>query len=230
MDSAALLSHLRRELAAFRACLHGDLSPPIEHCGEWTLRDLAGHMGGSNLWAATAVTDQRGGYEAPAAPRAPAALVRWFDASSETLLRALDTNPSTPAWTFHPPQTVGFWQRRRCLETLVHRWDAEHALGAVGPIDAELAAEGVAEVFDTIAPRQMARGRAQPPRCALRVQADDIGASWTYGPGAPVATVTATAANLLLLLWSRKPGNDPAIAWTGDRQAGQHILDSPLVG
>jgi hypothetical protein len=47
-----------------------------------------------------------------------------------SLLRALDTEPSTPAWTFHPPHTVGFRQRRRCLEALIHRWDAERAGGA----------------------------------------------------------------------------------------------------
>ncbi|MEU1371767.1 maleylpyruvate isomerase family mycothiol-dependent enzyme, partial [Streptomyces sp. NPDC005803] len=42
--------------------------------------------------------------------------LRWFEESSATLLTALRTDPSTSAWTFHPPHTVGFWQRRRALE------------------------------------------------------------------------------------------------------------------
>lgn len=49
--------------------------------------------------------------------------------NSTTLLMALDTDPNANAWTFHPPHTVGFWQRRRALKALIHRWDAENALG-----------------------------------------------------------------------------------------------------
>ena len=126
--SAFLLGHLRRELDAFRACLGGDLSVPVEHCGDWTLRDLAEHLGRGNLWAATAVTEGHGHGGYAAVPEEPEA-ARWFQETSATLLDALDTDPSTPAWTFHPPNTVGFWQRRRCLETVVHRWDAEHTWG-----------------------------------------------------------------------------------------------------
>jgi len=228
MDSASLLLHLRRELDAFRACLGVDLSAPVEHCGDWTLHDLAEHLGGSNLWAATAVTEGHGNYKPPPAPREYSPLVRWFDAASETLLTALNTEPFTPAWTFHPPHTVGFWQRRRCLEALVHRWDAEHALGAPRSLDAELAGEGVAEVFGTMAPRQVVRGRAQPPRYALRLEATDTGASWTYGPGAPVAALAASAEDLLLLLWGRMSLDGGVFVWDGDRQAGQRILDGPL--
>lgn len=228
MEPAFLLTHLRRELAVFRDCLRQDLSVPVPHCGDWTLRDLAEHLGTSNLWAAVAVTEGHGDHEPPAAPRDSTALVRWFEDTSATLLAALDTDPSAPAWTFHPPHTVGFWQRRRCLETLVHRWDAEHALGAPRPLDADLAGEGVAEVFDTLAPRQVARGRARPPESALRLEASDTGHSWTYGPGAPAATLTAPAAHLLLLLWGRMPLDDGAFVWTGDEQAGRRVLRGPL--
>ncbi|MFF9625500.1 maleylpyruvate isomerase family mycothiol-dependent enzyme [Streptomyces griseosporeus] len=225
MDSSSLLSHLRRELADFRACLDGDLSAPVEHCGDWTLRDLAEHLGGENLWAAAAVTEGRGDHEAGTAPTERAALVRWFEDSGEMLLAALDTDPDRPAWTFHPPHTVGFWIRRRCLETLVHRWDAELALGTPRPLDARLAGEGVAEVFDTMAPRQVVRGRARPPESALRLHATDTGTSWTYGPGAPVATLTGTAEQLLLLLWGRMPLDDGGrFGWEGDEEAGRRLL------
>ncbi len=229
MDSASYLRHLDQELGAFRSCLGADLTVPVEHCGDWTLRDLAEHLGSSSLWAAAAVTERRGDFRAPAAPRDSDLLVRWFDEAAATLLDALDGDPAAPAWTFHPPHTVGFWQRRRCLETLIHRWDAQHALGVARPFDAELAGEGVAEVFDTIAPRQIARGHARPPRQAIRLDATDTGASWTYGPRAPVAAVAAPAQDLLLLLWGRLPGTADAFAWKGDRQAGLHLLAAPLV-
>jgi hypothetical protein len=78
MDSASYLAYLRRELGAFEACLAGDLAAPVRHCGQWTLHDLADHLGRGNLWTAAAVTDQRGDYEAPAAPRDRVARAGWF--------------------------------------------------------------------------------------------------------------------------------------------------------
>ncbi|MBE1563811.1 maleylpyruvate isomerase family mycothiol-dependent enzyme [Nonomuraea africana] len=230
MDSRDLLAHLGQELMAFRACLDADLEAPIEHCGDWTLRDLAEHLGGSNLWAAVAVMEKRGDYVAAAAPRDRAGLLRWFDRASATLLEALDADPSVEAWTFHPPGTVGFWQRRRCLEALLHRWDAEHALGTASVLPPELAGEGVAEVVDTMAPRQVVRGRARPPGSAVRLDATDTGASWTYGPGAPVAKVSGTAEHLLLMLWGRRPMVDEAFVWEGDVEAGGGVLAGPLTG
>lgn len=229
MEPASLLSHLRRELDAFRACLSRDLSARVEHCGDWTVHDLAEHVGGSNLWAAAAVTEGHGNLQHPPAPREPSALARWFDDAAATLLNTLDADASLPAWSFHPPHTVGFWQRRRCLEALVHRWDAENALGEPDPLDADLAGEGVAEVLDTMAPRQVARGRALPPPVALRLEATDTGVRWTYGPDAPVAILAGTAEDLLLLLWGRKAVNEEAFTWKGDQQAGERLMSGPLV-
>ena len=71
------------------------------------------------MWAAVAVTEKRGDYEGPAAPRDPADLAKWLSGTADALLAALDTDPSTSAWTIAPPPTAGFWQRRRCLETLI---------------------------------------------------------------------------------------------------------------
>ncbi|WP_062207179.1 maleylpyruvate isomerase family mycothiol-dependent enzyme [Streptomyces sp. NBRC 109706] len=229
MESALLLHHLHTGLTAFRACLDGDLSAPVAHCGDWTLLDLAEHLGSENIWAATAVTEGHGdGGGGGPAPRERAALIRWFEDTSRTLRTALDTDPAAEAWTFHPPRTVGFWQRRRALETLVHRWDAESALGAARPLDPELAGEGVAEVFDTMAPRQVARGRARPPRQALRLTATDTGASWVHGAGVPAATISAPAEQLLLLLWGRIPTTSPALHWAGDRETALAVLAGPL--
>ncbi|MQA02086.1 MAG: maleylpyruvate isomerase family mycothiol-dependent enzyme [Streptosporangiales bacterium] len=229
MDSAAYLTHLRNEMTSFAACLDGDLDTPVEHCGDWTLYDLADHLGNGHLWSAAAVTERRKDYRGPAAPRDPKALATWFDQTCTVLLTVLDTDPSTEAWTFFPPHTVAFWQRRRCLEALVHRWDAEHAVGRPGKLDPTLAADGVSEVFDTMAPRQVKRGRADEPDVAVRFTADDAGTSWTYGPGEPVAEVSGSAADLLLLLWHRLDSAAPSLAWQGDRAAGQRLLAGLIV-
>lgn len=228
MGPDVYLGHLRRDLDAFGACLAGDLAAPIEHCGDWTLRKLAGHLGRGNLWTVQAVTERRGDLERIPVPADQDELRHWFTDTAEKLLAALDADPEQDAWTFAPPHTVGFWQRRRAQETLVHRWDAQHALGEPGPIDAELADDGVAEVFDTMAPRQIRIGRMSPPPHAIRLGTTDTGSAWTFGDGDPVATISATAADLLLLLWGRLAADDDALTWQGDRDAGLAVLAEPL--
>src|SRR5260221_1597429 len=109
MDSANYLEHLRRELDVFEACLAADLSARVEHCADWTLYDLADHLGRENLWAAAAVTENRGDYEASPAPRDQAALPRWFGDTPGVLLASLETHPSARAWTVAPPPTDGGW-------------------------------------------------------------------------------------------------------------------------
>jgi len=223
------LAHLRRELATVERYLDADLSVPIEHCGDWTLYDLVDHIGGGNLWAAVAVTEQRGNHKPPPAPRDPADLVTWFRGTSDTLLAALEADPGTPAWTFFPPHTVGFWRRRRSLETLVHRWDLEHALGIDHDVDPMLASDGVAEVIDTMVPRMVRRGRLVAPEQAVRLAATDTGMSWVLGPGDPAGEVSGTAADLLLMLWGRLPRDHEAISWAGDREAVRAVLSRQLV-
>jgi uncharacterized protein (TIGR03083 family) len=229
MDFASYLDHLRRELGAFENCLAGDLSARVDHCGEWTLYDLADHLGRGNLWAAAGVTEQRGDHESAPAPREQAALRQWFGDTADVLLTALDADPSAPAWTIAPPPTVGFWQRRRCMETVIHRWDAEHALGAEGPVDPLLAADGIAEVIDTMTPRQIRLGRTAPLAHAIRLAASDSPSSWVLGPGDPVTTIRATAPQLMLLLWHRLPADDRAFTWEGDREKAVTTLAGRLV-
>jgi Mycothiol maleylpyruvate isomerase N-terminal domain len=51
-------------------------------------------------------------------PPGPGELAAWFDGTSTALLDVLGQDPESPAWTIYPPPTVGFWRRRRALETL----------------------------------------------------------------------------------------------------------------
>ncbi|MFE2943023.1 maleylpyruvate isomerase family mycothiol-dependent enzyme [Streptomyces sp. NPDC059255] len=224
------LVDLRRELDAFGAVLDGDLSAPVEHCGGWRLVDLAVHMGAGNLWVVAAVQEGHGdSYDEGAAPRDRAGLKAWYAKTADALVQALSVDPSTEAWTFFPPHTVGFWRRRRSQETLMHRWDAEHALGSATPMDAALAVDGVAEVFDTMAPRMISKGAATCPERAVRITTTDSGRCWTYGTGEPIAEVSGTAEDLLLMLWGRKPRDTGTVTWAGDREAGLGVLAGPLV-
>ncbi|GIF02589.1 maleylpyruvate isomerase family mycothiol-dependent enzyme [Actinoplanes siamensis] len=216
------LALLRAELAAFQRCLGGDLSAPVEHCPGWTLRELAAHLGEGNLWAAAAVTERHGRHQPPPAPED---IVPWVAASGDVLTGALAVDPGTEAWTFWPPRTVGFWRRRRWLETLVHRWDAEHALGVASVLDPEHCADGIAEIGDTFLPRQVERGRMAVPSRSVCFVASDLDRSWVLGPGEPVSTLRGTAAEILLALWNRRPWAELA----GDHRAARAALPGPLV-
>jgi uncharacterized protein (TIGR03083 family) len=224
VDRPDHLALLRSELAAFEDCLRADLTAPVEHCGDWTLRELAEHLGQGNLWAAAAIAEGHGDHQPPAAP---ADLRPWFAGTVRILIDALAADPATQAWTFYPPHTIGFWQRRRCLETLVHRWDAEHALGAASKLDPLLCGDGIAEIIEVHAPRQIERGRATPPPASVRLIATDLDASWVFGPGDADATLSATAQELLLALWGRLP-----MPWSqviGNRDLARRVLHGPLV-
>lgn len=218
------LALLRDELAAFRDCLSQNLAAPIEHCGDWTLYELAEHLGQGNLWAAVAIS-QRHGEHRPSP--APSDVAPWFADTARILTEALTADPATPAWTFHPPHTVGFWRRRRCLETLVHRWDAQHALGIPSPMEPALCGDAIAEVIEVFVPRQVHRGRAAAPEAAIRFTATDLDRSWILGPGDPVATLTGSAPELMLALWNRLPM--PWAQLTGDHDAARAVLRGPLV-
>ncbi|GLW31120.1 maleylpyruvate isomerase family mycothiol-dependent enzyme [Actinoplanes regularis] len=216
------LTLLQAELAVFQECMDGDLGASVEHCPGWTLRELAEHLGQGNLWVVAAVTEGHGRFQAPPAP---ADIAPWLAETSKVLVETLTVDPGTAAWTFAPPHTVGFWRRRRWLETLVHRWDAQQALGKPSDLAPELCADGIAEVFDTFVDRQVRLGRMAAPEAAVRFTATDVGGSWTVGPGEPVATLSGSAEQILLALWNRLPWDRLA----GDHEAARAALPGPLV-
>jgi uncharacterized protein (TIGR03083 family) len=227
------LAVLQAKLIEFGALITAelDLSAPVPGCGDWTFYDLADHVGNGNMWVVIGVREGRGDHHGEPAPKGAVQLRAWFDDTAAALVAALSADPQTPAWTFTSqlPRTVGFWQRRRMHETLMHLWDGQNALGTPTPFDPEPAADGIAEVFELFAPRMIKRGLATEPDTAIRIHASDTGDSWIYGPGEPPAELSGTAADLLLALWGRKSLSDPALIWSGDRTAGERALSGPLV-
>ena len=230
---------LRSELDSYAALLAGltkaDLGLHVPSCAPWDLYELTDHLGNGNLWVSTAVRERHGRNDQErTAPHEPASLHTWFQSTAEEICSALDTDPRSEAWTFSSlmPRTVGFWQRRRAHETRMHRWDAEHALGDAEPFDPDLAADGVSEIFELFAPRMVQRGIAAEPELALTVSATDVGRSWTYGPGEPVAEISGPAPDLILRLWNRIGAGSPEaerLTWSGDRVAGERVVAAPLV-
>lgn len=204
------------------------LSAPVLACPGWDLTALTHHLGEVHRWVCGAVREGHGDTEVTDAPRDPEALAAWFRSGADDLVAALEADPGRPAWTFHPPATVGFWQRRQALENLVHRWDAERAVGGPGPVDPALAAVGVTEILEVFLPRRLGKRWLDPLPHAVTLRGSDTTDAWVVGPGEPIAELTAPAAVLYLRLWKRLGADHPDLVWSGDRPAGEQVVAMSL--
>ena len=215
------LAHLRTDVDAILGVLdRGSLDAPVTACLGWSVRALVEHLGAVHRWATEIV--QTGAPQAEK-PYAGGDLTSWFALGADQLLATLAAaDPGAHCWSFTTDRTAGFWRRRQALETVVHRWDAEQAVGEPAPINVELAADGVTEVVDLLAPRQVKLGRV-PAYAPLLLRAVDTGQEWLLGDGAPVGSAEGSAQDLLLLLWKRPV--DGRVQLTGEAGA---VLRLPL--
>lgn len=219
------LAHLAVEAAALGAVLRtAPVTTPVPACPGWTLGELGRHVGALHRWVAATVESGQKTALAPAEV-SDDALPGWFDDGAQALVAVLTAaDPATPCPTLTGAGTAGFWRRRMALETLVHRLDAERALGPAGPVSADLAADGVAEVVDVMHLRQVARQRTPAPPTGMALVDRDAGRCWQLGPDPAVATVTGPAEALLDLLWRRAPRTDPRLTCHGDLAALDALL------
>ena len=215
------LAHLRTDVdAILRVLDRGSLDAPVTACPGWSVRELVEHLGAVHRWATEIVQTGAPQQEQPYADKD---LTSWFAEGAEQLLGTLGAaDPDAPCWSFTTDRTAGFWRRRQALETAVHRWDAEQAVGAPAPLDAGLAADGVTEVVALMAPRQVKLGRV-PAYAPVLLRAVDTGQEWLLGEGDPVGSVEGSAHDLLLLLWKRPV--DGGVQLTGEAAA---VLQLPL--
>ncbi|MDT7573530.1 MAG: hypothetical protein QOE05_3704 [Actinomycetota bacterium] len=202
-----------------------ELSEPVAACPGWTVRELVEHLGSVHRWATQIV---RTGEPQREQDHDIDDLRRWFAEGAATLVETLATaDPAAPCWSFTRDRRVGFWLRRQALETVVHRWDAQRAMGEPGPIDPVLAADGVDEVVTLMAPRQIAMERIPPLPATVLLRATDTGVEWRLGDGRPSAGVEASAEVLLLLLWHRVEPGDPRVRTTGDAESVLRLALAP---
>jgi uncharacterized protein (TIGR03083 family) len=213
---------------------------PVPTCPDWTLSQLATHVGRVHRWAAEIVTTRAtervpfdsvpdGKYPAAAADRAA-----WIIAGASRVISAVVAADDEPVWAFGRQAPASFWARRQAHETAMHRIDAEIAVGRAALLDAHLAADGIDEWLGTVtSPRY--RGRedvieALPAGATLHLRAevgepDDAewvirstgdGLSFQRGPGQGDVSVSGPADRLLLALVRRARADDAALAVTGD--------------
>jgi len=200
--------------AALAAVADPDLLVPP--CRPWTAAALVAHTAAVHRWAAAtaalppaAALPDDGPYERAA--RADDYL------QAAALLRHALADPSRPCPTLVGPGVTAWWARRQLHEVLIHHHDLAGALGRRLTVDPVVAGDCVAEVVDTMFPRQVRLGRAAVPQMAVDLHAPT--GTWGLGQGPVVAEVRGPEMALALLLWRRTTLEDPRLTVTGDRSS-----------
>ncbi len=220
-----------------------DQSLSIPTCPEWTLRQLVTHVGRAHRWAAE-ITRTRSDAFIPfrsvpdgKLPDDDAERQAWLRAGAARIVDAVRAAGSDLVWSFTGLVPAGFWIRRMAHETLVHRADAQLAVGAQPEpvIEAEVAADAIGEWLMLLARGILGtsdeRTTALPAGAGLHIHATDDGldgrGEWMIrrdaegltvelGHGRGDAAVTGPAASLLLVLMRRRPLPDSAVTVYGD--------------
>ncbi|MEV5827375.1 maleylpyruvate isomerase family mycothiol-dependent enzyme [Spirillospora sp. NPDC052242] len=230
MDHARFLDHLEDDFSRFRAIAASGLSAPVPTCPGWTVADLARHVG--EVYLHKTRTVREGAEPEPWPPPDLAAedpLVLLDRTYADLRAELTAHEPGDPAVTWYAPdQTVGFWMRRMAHETLIHRIDAELALGRPpAPVPPDLAADGVDELLKVCVAYGLATwgeyftgvlGGTPERTYALRTD----GAEWRVrtgpdlfdvhdGPGDGPSDVTLTGPPEALLRWVWNRGGDVRI-------------------
>lgn len=151
MDNDEYTRVVQREGARFLEVAATDLAAAVGACPGWDMTRLVGHVGQVHGWIArtvSAATTDPPTHSLPELPD-PEEILEWGQRQLDEILSALrGVVPGTPCWNWGRGDTIDFFPRRMAHETVVHRYDAEAAVGALTPIDSDLATDGVDEVIE----------------------------------------------------------------------------------
>ena len=232
IDYVGLVDHEASQLAA--VARQGPLDWAVPACPGWDVARLVGHLGRVHRWATEAVTTgaepDQSGLERP--PRGPE-VVEWYEAGIKPLVDALRAAPTAPGgWNFmgasDPDGT--FWARRQAIETSIHRWDGEDAVGGeddAPPINATLASDGIDERLMVWSPWSLAGKDGIDIGGSVHVHCTDVEGEWTFktddgvlvvdrGHAKGDAALRGPASSLLLVLWRRLQPGEQSTEVLGD--------------
>ncbi len=217
MDPAAHVAHLRTDSAALLQAQRADPTTAAWTGLGWDRTELLAHVANMHGWVRAQLLLGPGErIRFSAVERAPEgdALPTFFDVGVgelADLLTAMDLEATWPTWA--GPQPATFFPRRMAQETAVHRWDADG-----GPIDAELAVDGIDELLELFAPRLPAE-RWGDASGTIHLHATDVDGEWLirltpdgitfeHGHAKGDVALRGTAQDLLLWSWNRVPVDD----------------------
>jgi uncharacterized protein (TIGR03083 family) len=220
-----------------------ELPAPVPTCPGWTVADLVRHHGTSQRRVSVVLRtrSREPVYSRDlgvAWPADPAEVTAWYDAGRAELVAVLrETDPRTAVWTNGPRSDAGYWARRILHEAVIHGVDADVATGSPVDLPLGLAVDGIDELLDTVGSqpavvkrlRELERGGQAFDLVATdgpdqetsvwRIQLQDSTFTWSTQPrGESVeARLSASAADLLLLLYGRSVAVTGRFDATGDR-------------
>ncbi len=189
------------------AATHDDCVVPT--CPEWTLFDLAAHVGAAPvLWGPVLEApagQPPGEVLRPYVPEVKEEMLAWCEVELQSMVELFrSTDPDTAAWTGAEDGTAAFWMRRAALETAVHLWDAAVAVGMRSSVPDDLACDGFDELVELFPILQRWSGKY--PEVSLTVAPDGVDRTWTFcGRNDDAMTqLSGRAGDVYLQLWGRK--------------------------
>ena len=231
MDERRIAAQIDRDGRRLIEVARSDLRAGVPTCGDWTLRDLVGHMGWVHAlvgaYVSTRATAPLTKDQMPNAPADDSAV----DFAAESLGRLVDAlgsiDSDTPVWNWSLRPDAGFYFRRMLHETSIHRFDAENAVGAITPVDGDHARDGVSEFFEFVLPNAQRRKPRELPAGSLHLHRTDGEGEWIVrAEGDSVvfehahakgdAAVRGPASALFLAVWNRLSLTDARIDVVGD--------------
>ncbi|MCB0995334.1 MAG: maleylpyruvate isomerase family mycothiol-dependent enzyme [Acidimicrobiales bacterium] len=215
-DTDTYLAAIERDSARIAELVERAPDAVVPGCDGWTLTDLAAHLGGVYRFVARLVEERIDGPPTSGFPSGPDGDgLAWFrEASGIVLAQLRATPPDTPMWTWTERNDAGFYHRRQAHESLVHRLDAEGAVGEFTDVDDALAVDAIREVLDVGYRYSLSRPDRSYPASTLHLHRTDGEGEWLLrgvGDGFEVteehakgdAAVRGKAVQLLLFLWGR---------------------------
>jgi uncharacterized protein (TIGR03083 family) len=249
-------AELEDETGRLAEAVHdADLARPVPTCPEWTLAQLAEHVGRGHRWAA-GIVERRdaervpvpaGEVEGMRMPDGADERSAWLLAGARRLADVVrEARPETGVWTWASDRTAGFWLRRMTHDTLVHRLDADLALGRDVAVAPEVAADSVSDFLtvlsDLSAPghpgQRFAELRGQGQTLHFHATDEGVGAlgewlarrtptgvEWEHRHGKGDVAVRGRALDLLLVLHRRTAPDQSPVEVLGDRGLLDHWLE-----
>jgi uncharacterized protein (TIGR03083 family) len=246
-------AELRAETASFAAAVrYADPALPVPTCPAWTLAQLTAHVGFGHRWAAL-IVERRATGPVPQdqaddldVPQEPEERSRWLLAGARRLADAVrETGAGTGVWSWADDHTAGFWLRRITHDTLVHRLDAELAVGRTVAVTPDLAADSISDLLDMcrVLPRiddfpalaglrgqgQTLHFHATDPRIGVAgewlVRRTPSGVDWEHGHDRADVGVRGPAMELLLVLSRRAAFDGSRLEVSGDTLLLSHWLE-----
>ncbi|WP_113698692.1 maleylpyruvate isomerase family mycothiol-dependent enzyme [Nonomuraea lactucae] len=230
-------AHVEREAARLVELVTGAApAAPVPTCPGWTLADLITHVGTTHRWVihivGNRVQERIWSREVPnGLAEGQSGDPAWLADGARRLLATLrSADPDTPVWSWGAGRSAAYWARRMAYELLIHRVDAELALGLEPVVAPATAIDGVDEFLANLpyarwVTRRLAELDAEG--ATIHLHATDADGEWTItqGPKGRIdwehghakgdVAVRGPAKDLLLMVYGRRFAGTLAVF--GDR-------------